>query len=169
MKITRVELAGTPRNDEQLPRAMATIRKTPGNRIEAEVHSSSGKDYTLSFPTAGSIPNERERWKQAEKAAVLLDGTDADAKTVLQVVETMMAMAAPAPATEATAHDQQDFEDAIRDNLLPETVAAIAHAASGIETLDWDVDRQVDWFAKTLRKMIGSEYDKMIEDLGLKK
>ena len=70
--------------------------------------------------------------------------------------------------------DQEAFEKVIRDNLSPEAVAAIIaflQPAAFYKPANEDATqalRQVEWFADTLREMIGvDEQNRLMDELGL--
>jgi hypothetical protein len=70
--------------------------------------------------------------------------------------------------------DQEAFEKVIRDNLSPEAVTAIIaflQPAGIYRPANDDARqalRQVEWFADTLREMIGvREHGRMMDELGL--
>lgn len=70
--------------------------------------------------------------------------------------------------------DQEAFEKVIRDNLSPEAVASIIaflQPAAFYKPANEDAMqalRQVEWFADTLREMIGvDEQNRLMDELGL--
>ena len=67
--------------------------------------------------------------------------------------------------------DKQMIEQAMRNTLTPEAVAAIAWGARRAITNDKGVQRQLDWFSTILENMIGGpiEHQKTCDDLGLER
>ena len=59
--------------------------------------------------------------------------------------------------------------DALRENLSPHAVAAIAAYLQPVRTTDPQVDRQVYWFAELLTKVVGGEdaMNRLYEEIGL--
>ena len=59
--------------------------------------------------------------------------------------------------------------DALRENLSPHAVAAIAAYLQPVRTTDPQVDRQVCWFAELLAKAVGGEdeLNRLCEEVGL--
>lgn len=59
--------------------------------------------------------------------------------------------------------------DALRDNLSPEAVAAIASWLQPARTNDQNVDREVRWFAEQLAQALGGwdQQNRLAEELGL--
>jgi len=59
--------------------------------------------------------------------------------------------------------------DALRDNLSPEAVAAIASWLQPARTNDENVDREVRWFAEQLAQALGGwdQQSRLAEELGL--
>ena len=59
--------------------------------------------------------------------------------------------------------------DALRDNLSPEAVAAIASWLQPARTNDQNVDREVQWFAEQLAQALGGwdQQSSLAEELGL--
>ena len=59
--------------------------------------------------------------------------------------------------------------DALRDNLSPEAVAAIASWLQPARTNDGNVDREVRWFAEQLAQALGGwdQQSRLAEELGL--
>ncbi len=59
--------------------------------------------------------------------------------------------------------------DALRENLLPEAVAAIASWLQPASTNDENVDREVRWFAEQLAQALGGwdQQNRLAEELGL--
>lgn len=74
---------------------------------------------------------------------------------------------------EPKAVDEADLFEAIKDNLSPEALAAIASyidtANSTVGTNNPAVDDQVGWFAHQLRELVGGDdqYNRLCEELGL--
>ena len=66
-------------------------------------------------------------------------------------------------------NDEADLFDAIREQLSPHAVAAIASCLQTSRTNNPDVDRQVDWFAEQLRELVGGDEQqtRLAEELGL--
>ena len=65
-------------------------------------------------------------------------------------------------------NDENDLFDAIREQLSPEAVAAIAAHLLAARTNNADVNRQVQWFTNGLIAMLGAgEYTNLCEGLGL--
>ena len=59
--------------------------------------------------------------------------------------------------------------DALRENLSPHAVAAIAAYLQPVRTTDPKVDRQVCWFAELLARTVGGddELNRLCEEVGL--
>ena len=59
--------------------------------------------------------------------------------------------------------------DALRDNLSPHAVAAMAAYLQGATTKNQDVNRQVHWFAELLATVVGGEdeINRLAEEVGL--
>jgi len=59
--------------------------------------------------------------------------------------------------------------DALRENLSPHAVAAIAAYLQPVRTMDPQVDRQVRWFAELLGRAVGGadELNRLCEEVGL--
>jgi len=59
--------------------------------------------------------------------------------------------------------------DALRDNLSPEAVAAIASWLQPARTNDQNVDREVRWFTEQLAQALGGwdQQNRLAEELGL--
>ncbi len=58
--------------------------------------------------------------------------------------------------------------DALRDNLSPQAVAAIAAYLQPARVRDPDVQRQLDWFRTMLVEMLGEgQFDRLAEEVGL--
>ena len=59
--------------------------------------------------------------------------------------------------------------DALRENLSPHAVAAIAAYLQPVGTTDPQVDRQVRWFAEMLTRAVGGddELNRLCEEVGL--
>ena len=59
--------------------------------------------------------------------------------------------------------------DALRENLSPHAVAAIAAYLQPVRTADSQVDRQVRWFAELLARAVGGndELNRLCEEVGL--
>ena len=74
---------------------------------------------------------------------------------------------------EPKAIDEADLFEALKDNMSPEALAAIASyidtANSTVGTNNPAVDDQVAWFAGQLRELVGGEkqYNSLCEGLGL--
>jgi hypothetical protein len=66
-------------------------------------------------------------------------------------------------------NDEQQIFDAIREQLSPHAVAAIASCLQINRTNNSEVDRQVHWFAEELCKMLGGheQQSRLAEELGL--
>ena len=66
-------------------------------------------------------------------------------------------------------NDEQDLFDAVREQLSPHAVAAIASCLQINRTSNPDVDRQVRWFHDQLCEMLGGyeEQSRLAEELGL--
>jgi hypothetical protein len=65
--------------------------------------------------------------------------------------------------------DEEVLFDALRDNLSPEAIAAIVSCLQTNRTNNAEVDRQVDWFAEELCKLLGGheQQNRLAEELGL--
>jgi len=59
--------------------------------------------------------------------------------------------------------------DALRENLSPHAVAAIAAYLQPVRTMDPEVVRQVRWFAELLTELVGGEdeLNRLYEEVGL--
>jgi hypothetical protein len=59
--------------------------------------------------------------------------------------------------------------DALRENLSPEAVAAIASWLQPASTNDQNVDREIRWFAEQLAQTLGGwdQQSRLAEELGL--
>ena len=59
--------------------------------------------------------------------------------------------------------------DALRENLSPHAVAAIAAYLQPVRTMDPEVVRQVRWFAELLTTVVGGEdeLNRLCEEVGL--
>ena len=66
-------------------------------------------------------------------------------------------------------NDEQDLFDAVREQLSPHAVAAIASCLQANRTNNPDVDRQVDWFRQQLSELVGGDeaQSRLAEELGL--
>ena len=68
------------------------------------------------------------------------------------------------------AHSPEDLlTDALRENLSPHAVAAIAAYLQPVHTMDPEVVRQVRWFAELLIRAVGGqdELNRLCEEVGL--
>ena len=61
------------------------------------------------------------------------------------------------------------LRDALRDNLSPHAIAAIAAYIQPVRTMDPRLVRQVRWFADLLIEMVGGgdEHNRLCEEVGL--
>ena len=61
------------------------------------------------------------------------------------------------------------FADAVRENLSPHAVAAIASYLRTVRTSDEKVTREIQWFAEHLAKTLGGwdQQNRLAEELGL--
>jgi len=58
--------------------------------------------------------------------------------------------------------------DAVRENLSPQAVAAItAYLYAGMDTKDPKANREVAWLANGLLEMLGDEYARLLDEIGL--
>jgi len=66
-------------------------------------------------------------------------------------------------------NDEQDLFDAVREQLSPHAVASIISHLQGARTNNTDIDRQVNWFAEELTKLLGGYEHQahLAEELGL--
>ena len=66
-------------------------------------------------------------------------------------------------------NDEQELFDAIREQLSPHAVAAIASCLRINRTNNADVDHQVHWFAEELCTLLGGyeQQSRLAEELGL--
>lgn len=65
-------------------------------------------------------------------------------------------------------NDQEMLFSAIKDNLSPQAVVAIAAHLQGAQTKNEAVTKEVAWFTQELIKMLGVEqYNAMLEEIGL--
>ena len=73
------------------------------------------------------------------------------------------------PKVTVPANDSQDLFDAIREQLSPHAVAAIASYLQTNRTSDPAVDREVDWFRDQLCELLGGgeAQSRLAEELGL--
>ena len=108
MRITKIELAGTTRTGEDLPRAFATLTVRPSDEnIDCEINTPGG-DTKMTIPTddirmdwqsngvtelARRRMAKRELWRermaQCERLAELLDGDSTNWKAYDKIVEQM--------------------------------------------------------------------------------
>ena len=65
--------------------------------------------------------------------------------------------------------DEQILFDAIRDNLSPQAVAAVAAFLRAASTNNRAVNRQIQWFATQLIELVGGgdEHNRLCEEVGL--
>jgi len=65
--------------------------------------------------------------------------------------------------------DEQDLLDAIREQLSPHAVAAVAACLQANRTNNPDVDRQVRWLREKLRDLLGGseQQARLAEELGM--
>jgi len=64
--------------------------------------------------------------------------------------------------------DEGDLAAALKDNLSPEAVAAIAAYLTAARVKNRQVQRQIEWFAGMLVDMLGvDEFNRLIEEVGL--
>jgi len=177
MRITRIDLAGTNLPDSPMPRAVAVIKR-PAERgyIYADVFKANGRSARFTFPPDYNADGNATRCRQACYLADELDGNEHGAKTILQVVETMIEMAGPAPAKPqpANAAEQDDkamVEEMMQNAFTPEAVAAVAWGVRRTITNDKRVQRQLDWLATILENMVGGpiEHEKVCDELGLER
>ena len=66
-------------------------------------------------------------------------------------------------------NDEQDLFDAVREQLSPHAVAAIASCLQANRTNNPDVDRQVRWFRDQLCDLLGGaeQQNRLAEELDL--
>lgn len=66
-------------------------------------------------------------------------------------------------------NDEQDLFDAVREQLSPHAIAAIASCLQTSRTNNPDVDRQVGWFQEQLCQLVGGyeQQSRLAEELGL--
>lgn len=70
--------------------------------------------------------------------------------------------------TQPQGHDEAELFEHIREQLSPETVAAIAAWLQPASTNNPEVDRQMQWLIDKLIEMLGADqYNALCEDLGL--
>jgi len=146
MRIVSMTLAGTTEHDGTLPRAFATLHQNyEGAYIHADVHLPNGsRSHAVHFhPT-----DDDQRHEAAGRLATILDGSDGTANACLQAVEKMMNV------TQAPV--ELPLEEAIRNNLYPETVAIIASRLQAeIETDDDAINDQYRWLAELMATLAG--------------
>ena len=94
MRICRIEVAGTPKPGETLPRAFATLQKNfEGGYIHADVHlPSRARAKAIVFSPDNTPVAGRRRHVAACELATVLEGNDGDAKAYVQIIEMMTAM-----------------------------------------------------------------------------
>ena len=64
--------------------------------------------------------------------------------------------------------DEGDLAAALKDNLSPEAVAAIAAFLTAARVKNRQVQRQIEWFAGMLVDMLGvDEFNRLIDEVGL--
>ena len=64
--------------------------------------------------------------------------------------------------------DEGDLAEALKDNLSPQAVAAIAAFLTAARVKNRQVQRQIEWFAGMLVDMLGvDEFNRLIEEVGL--
>ncbi len=160
MRMVSATLAGSPRKDEQLPRAFATLHQNyVGGTVYADVMLPSGARSASAVFQAGNTPGaETQRWDAAVCLAEYLDGKDGDPKACLQVVETLLAMGGPGaePEPEPASDDEADLAEAITDSISPEAAAILAtRLQTIIRTDDETINSQCRWFADMLAGLVG--------------
>ena len=66
-------------------------------------------------------------------------------------------------------NDESELFEAVREQLSPHAVASIISHLQGARTNNTDVDRQVNWFAEELTKLLGGYEHQahLAEELGL--
>ena len=171
MRITRVELAGTPKDDQQLPRAMAQLtRRFERGWVYAEVLLPDGSKKEVGFRPDDNPTAAGQRHEAGRELSTLLEGTDCNAKSYVSIVETIVAMDGPEPHAEEP-DDRQIIEQAMQEAFTPEAVAAIAWGVRRTITNNQRVQRQLDWLATILETMVGGlvEHQKTCDELGLER
>jgi len=64
--------------------------------------------------------------------------------------------------------DEGDLAAALKDNLSPQAVAAIAAYLTAARVKNRQVQRQIEWFAGMLVDMLGvDEFNRLIDEVGL--
>ena len=64
--------------------------------------------------------------------------------------------------------DEGDLAAALKDNLSPQAVAALAAYLTAARVKNRQVQRQIEWFAGMLVDMLGvDEFNRLIEEVGL--
>jgi len=64
--------------------------------------------------------------------------------------------------------DEGDLTAALKDNLSPQAVAAIAAYLTAARVKNRRVQRQIEWFAGMLVDMLGvDEFNRLIDEVGL--
>ena len=64
--------------------------------------------------------------------------------------------------------DEGDLAAALKDNLNPQAVAAIAAYLTAARVKNGQVQRQIEWFAGMLVDMLGvDEFNRLVEEVGL--
>ena len=68
---------------------------------------------------------------------------------------------------QAVRKTEMELVDAIRENLTPQAVTAIAAYLDVARVRVPAVQRQIEWFANLLREQVGDEYNALLEEIGL--
>ena len=64
--------------------------------------------------------------------------------------------------------DEGDLAAALKDNLSPQAVAAIAAYLTAARVKNRQVQRQIEWFAGMLVDMLGvDEFNRLVDEVGL--
>ncbi len=60
------------------------------------------------------------------------------------------------------------LQDLVQDCMSPQAAAVIAMNLRGVKVKDEGVNREVGWFADTIRNILGDQYKSLCEEAGIK-
>ena len=91
MKIVNIALEGRPEHGDWTPRAIAILSRSRADEsIEAQVLLPGGTKQTLHFAHEDTPEAAQQRSEAARQLALLLEGSEHDAKSYISIVETMI-------------------------------------------------------------------------------
>ena len=91
MRIVNIALEGKPEHGGWTPRAIAILSRSRADEsIEAQVLLPGGSKQTLHFPHEDTAEAAQQRHTAARQLALLLEGSDSNAKSYISVVEMMI-------------------------------------------------------------------------------